>query len=151
MTPPSVAACPESHRHPPSPSTARLGDDGGQLPLAASIAGVHRDSGNRLRALLRLAIERNGLLVLDLAAECDVDEKQLGRCLRDDGGAHPPLAFIACLLSRDRERVILHGLAGMLGYEATPKKTDLEAENRHLRASLQALRGEIDALLGGDR
>lgn len=120
-----------------------------QLPLAATIADAHRAGGDRLRALLRLAVERNRLVVVDLAEECGVDARQLGRALRDEGGAHPPLAFVACLLARDRERVILHGLADLLGYEATPKRQDLASENRQLRSALLAVRAEIDALLGG--
>lgn len=146
------AACPETHRPPQSLSPARDGDDGGrQLLLAASIADAHRAGGDRLRALYRKAIELNRLSLVDLAEESGVDEKQIARCLRDDGGAHPPLAFVACLLNRDRLQVILTGLADMLGFELVPKKRDVEAENRQLRSELLEMREKIDAILGTQR
>jgi hypothetical protein len=119
-----------------------------QLPLHATIAQAHRAGGNRIRALLRHAVEENQLILLDLATESGVDDKQLGRVLRDDGGAHLPLAFLACLLSRDRTHVVLHGLAAMLGYDVIPRTPDLATENRQLRTALLAVRAEIDALLG---
>lgn len=125
-----------------------------QLPLAEAafapaIHAVHAEGGDRIRALLRRAVEMNRLLQADLSDETGIDEKQIGRALRDEGGAHPPLALVACVLSKDRLGIMIQGLAAMCGYEATRKTPDLAAENKRLREKLAALRAEVDSVLEG--
>jgi hypothetical protein len=107
----------------------------------------YRDKGNRIRALLNRAIVGNGLSYVDLAEETGIDEKQIGRSLKDDGGAHPPLALVACILKHDKLGVFVTGLAAMCGYEATPKRPDLSAENKRLRSELARIRADLDAVL----
>lgn len=94
------------------------------------------EKGDRLRELLNRTIELNRITHAELAEQTDVDEKQLGRALKRGGGAHPPLALVACVLWQDRRGVFLSALADSLGYELTPKKPDLAAENRRLRDAL---------------
>ena len=109
----------------------------------------YRDAGNRIRTLLNRAIVANGLSHVDLAEETGVDEKQIGRALKDDGGAHPPLALVACILRHDQLGVFVTGLADLCGYEATPKTPDLAAENRRLREELGDIRERLSRLLDG--
>lgn len=109
----------------------------------------YQDQGARLRALLNRAIAANRLQVVDLEADTGVDEKQIGRALRDDGGAHPPLSLIACILAKDRAGTFITGLAEMVGYEARPKTPDLAAENRRLREELAEIRARVESVLGG--
>jgi hypothetical protein len=123
-----------------------------QLPLAESafapaINAVHAAGGKRLRALLNRAIELNNLSLVDISEETGWDEKQIGRSLKDDGGAHPPLSVVACILAKDRLGVVVQGLAAMCGYEAQPKKPDLAVENKRLREKLALLRAEVDRVL----
>lgn len=118
-----------------------------QQPLSPAIH--YQSQGSRLRKLLRTTIAANRIDVVDLEADTGFDEKQIGRALKDDGGAHPPLAVVACILAKDRAGTFITGLAEMLGYEAQPKTPDLAAENRELRQKLAKLRGEIDAVLDG--
>lgn len=128
------------------PSTASAWNDD-QLTLAPTITAVHRANGNRIRALLNKAIALNGISHSDLAAETGVDEKQLGRALRDDGGAHPPLALVAAIFARDHVGVLVHGLCALVGYEARRKTPDLAADNKRLRSELAAVREQINRLL----
>jgi hypothetical protein len=121
--------------------------DEAQRPLSPALH--YAAQGARLRALLNRTIAVNRLHVVDLEADTGIDEKQIGRALKDDGGAHPPLALIACILAKDRAGTFITGLAEMLQYEARPKSPDLAAENRALRAELAEIKGRIDALLGG--
>lgn len=118
-----------------------------QQPLSPTFH--YQKQASRLRALLRHAIDTNGIDVVDIEADTGVDEKQIGRALRDDGGAHPPLSVVACVLAKDRAGSFISGLAEMLGYEARRKTPDLVAENRALRERLASLRSEIDSALGG--
>lgn len=118
-----------------------------QQPLSPALH--YQAQGDRLRKLLRTTIAANRLDVVDLEADTGVDEKQIGRALKDGGGAHPPLSVVACILAKDRAGTFITGLAEMLGYEARPKTPDLAAENRTLREQLARLRGEIDSVLGG--
>jgi hypothetical protein len=118
-----------------------------QQPLSPALH--YQKQGSRLRALLNRTIAANRLDVVDLEADTGVDEKQIGRALKDDGGAHPPLSVVACILAKDRAGVFIAGLAEMLGYEARPKSPDLAGENRMLREKLAAIQGEIAGLLGG--
>lgn len=118
-----------------------------QQPLSPALH--YAKQGARLRALLRNTIAANRIDVVDLEADTAVDEKQIGRALKDDGGAHPPLSVIACILAKDRAGTFVTGLADMLGYEATPRTPDLAAENRALREKLAAIQAEISAALGG--
>jgi hypothetical protein len=128
------------------PSTVTMLNDA-QSPLFPT--SDYRDKGNRIRALLNRAIVGNGLSFVDLAEETAIDEKQIGRALKDDGGAHPPLALVACILKHDRLGIFVTGLAAMCGYEATPKTPDLAAENKRLRSDLVRLRSELDTILEG--
>lgn len=113
----------------------------GQLPLAPVFH--YQEQAARLRALLNQAIAKNGLSHAELEHETGIDEKQIGRCLRDDGGAHPPLALVACVLAKDRQGVFVTGLALMVGYEARPKidpwerVRKLEAQLARTRAALE--------------
>ncbi len=107
-----------------------------QLPLTPALH--YQAQAARLRALLNRTIAANRMAIVDLEADSGVDEKQIGRALKDDGGAHPPLALVACILAKDRAGIFIAGLADMLGYEATPKRPDLAEENRRLRGALEA-------------
>jgi hypothetical protein len=123
-----------------------------QLPLAdnafaPAIHAVHEAGGDKIRALLRRAIELNGISIVSLDEETGYDEKQLGRALKDDGGAHPPLPLVACILAKDRLGVVVQGLASMCGYEAKKKEADLGAENKRLRSELARIRADLDAVL----
>jgi hypothetical protein len=118
-----------------------------QQPLSPSMH--YAKQGSRLRGLLRATIAANRIDVVDLEADTGVDEKQIGRALKDDGGAHPPLSVVACILAKDRAGAFITGLADMLGYEATPKTPDLAAENRALREKLATIQSEIANVLGG--
>jgi hypothetical protein len=102
----------------------------------------------RIRALLNRAITANRLTHEFLARETSIDERQIGRALSDNGGAHPPLALVACIAWHDKAGVLIHGLAAMLHYEATPKTPDLAAENRALRQELLDIRERLGVLLG---
>jgi hypothetical protein len=126
-----------------------------QLPLAIPeriidepIRRVHRENGQRIRALLVRAIELNCISVTQLERETGYDEKQIGRALKEDGGAHPPLAVVAAILHLDDLGVFVRGMAELAGYEATPARPDHEAENKRLRTALLGLRAELDAVLG---
>jgi len=111
-----------------------------QLPLGPTFH--YQAQASRLRALLNRAIAGNGLSHAELEHETGIDQKQLGRTLRDDGGAHPPLALVACILAKDRQGIVITGLAAMLGYEARPKVDPwerirkLEAKIARLEAAL---------------
>lgn len=109
----------------------------------------YRDAGNRIRHILNRAIVANGLSYCDLAEETGVDEKQIGRSLKEDGGAHPPLALVACVMRHDHLGIFITGLAELCGYEATPKTPDLAAENRRLREELGDIRERLSRLLDG--
>lgn len=109
-----------------------------QLPLGPAFH--YQEQASRLRALLSRTIAANGMSHAELEHETSIDEKQIGRCLRDDGGAHPPLALIACILAKDRAGVFVTGLAAMVGYEAHPKTPDLAEENRRLREKIAQLK-----------
>jgi hypothetical protein len=114
----------------------RLGTprDEAQQPLTPALH--YQKQGSRLRSLLNDTIRKNRLQVVDLEADTLIDEKQIGRSLKDDGGAHPPLALVACILAKDRTGTFITGLADMLGYEASPKTPDLAGENKRLRDAL---------------
>lgn len=116
--------------------SAERHEDEGQMDLSPSIHWAKKAA--RIRVLVNRAIVANQLTHEFLARETGIDERQIARCLKDDGGAHPPLALIACVLWHDKTGVLLTGLASMLGYEATPRKPDLSAENRRLREALTA-------------
>lgn len=114
-----------------------------QLPLESSafapaINAVHAAGGKRIRALLNHAITANGMSLVNLAEETGIDEKQIGRSLRDDGGAHPPLALIACVLSKDRLGIVVQGLASLVGWEAKRKEPDPQERIKKLEAALSA-------------
>lgn len=94
------------------------------------------EKGDDIRELLNRAIVANGMSLVDLARETGVDEKQIGRCLRAGGGAHPPLALVAAIVWKDRLGIFLRGFCSMAGYDAIEKKPDLAAENRRLREAL---------------
>ncbi len=111
-----------------------------QLPLAPVFH--YQEQASRLRALLNLAITKNGLSHAELEHETGIDEKQIGRCLRDDGGAHPPLALVACVLAKDRQGVLVTGIATMVGYEAKPR-IDPWQEIRRLKARLARVEGAL--------
>jgi hypothetical protein len=111
-----------------------------QLPLGPTFH--YAKQAGRLRALLGRAIAANGLSHAELEHETGVDERQIARCLRDDGGAHPPLALVACILAKDRQGIAIAGLAAMLGYEARPK-IDPWDEVRRLRAKLARLEAAL--------
>lgn len=120
--------------------------DDEQLDLSPSFHWARK--GAALRELLRRAIVANGLSHADLSRDTGVDERQIARALSDDGGAHPPLPLVACVLWNDRAGVLIQGLADRLGYEVRPKSPDLAAENRQLR---EALANAITALQGAVR
>jgi hypothetical protein len=120
-----------------------------QLPLAPSVQAVHKANGNRIRALLNRAIEANGISYVDLSFETGIDEKQIGRALKEDGGAHPPLSLWAAVMVKDRLGLLVGGLCDLTGREAIVKKADPVAENKVLRGRLHEIRDELDRLLGG--
>jgi hypothetical protein len=111
-----------------------------QLPLGPVFH--YQEQAARLRALLNRAITANGLSHEDLAHETGVDEKQIGRALRDDGGAHPPLALVACVLAKDRQGIVITGLAAMVGYEAKPRVDPWE-EVRRLQRKIARLEAAL--------
>lgn len=145
--------CHELHRPPSSASPAHEADPQGgppeQLTLAPTIQAAHRANAGRLRALAARAIEANGMSLAQLAAETGYDERQIGRALKGDGGAHMPWPVLAAILHLDRLRILATGIAALLGCDLVERKPDLAAENRQLRSALLAVRAEIDALLGG--
>lgn len=118
-----------------------------QSPLFPS--SDYREKGDKLRSLLNRTVAAARLSHEDLARETQIDEKQIGRALRNDGGAHPPLALVACILKHDLDGVFITSLAAMLGYEARPKAPDLAAENTRLRSELSRVREQITSLLEG--
>jgi hypothetical protein len=122
-----------------------------QLPLSPTIHAVHSDNGRRIRALLNRAINANGLSHVDLSHETGIDEKQIGRSLRDDGGAHPPLSLLACVLAKDRLGIFVSGMCAMVGRDAVERKPDPAAENRKLREELGRIRDEVARLLDGSQ
>ena len=113
----------------------RIVDDDAQLSLSPALH--YERQGSRIRGLLNRAIAANGISIVDLEADTGVDEKQIGRALKDGAGAHPPLAVVACILAKDRAGVLITGIAGLVGYEAVPRRPDLAAENRELKAALR--------------
>lgn len=137
--------CPEAQRHPPSlvrDTGGRRTEEAQQLSLSPALHWAEK--GARLRALLNRTIDANNMQVVDLSEATEIDEKQIGRALSGNG-SHPPLALLACVLWQDRRGIFLSALADSLGYELTPKKPDLAAENRRLR---DALAQAITALQG---
>lgn len=119
---------------------ARAFSNDKQLPLGPEFH--YQEQGCRLRALLNRAIAANGLSHAELEHDTGIDEKQIGRCLRDDGGAHLPPALIACILHKDRQGVAICGLALMVGYEARPN-VDPWARIRHLEAKIARLEAAL--------
>ena len=115
--------------------------------LQTAIAATHRKNGDKIRSLLSRAITDGGISLVDLAEETGIDEKQLGRSLKPDGGAHPPPALIAAVLAKDHQRVLVTGLCALVGYECQPRRPDLSAENRRLREELASIRTHLDRLL----
>ncbi len=113
-----------------------------QLPLGPAFH--YQQQAARLRALLARTITTNGLSHAELENETGIDERQIARCLRDDGGAHPPLALVAAVLAKDRAGVFITSLAAMVGYEAKPKTPDLADENRRLREQIARLRAALE-------
>jgi hypothetical protein len=115
-----------------------------QLPLGPVFH--YQEQASRLRCLLTRAIAANGMSHADLEHETNIDEKQIGRCLRDDGGAHPPLALVACIIAKDRAGVFVTGLAAMAGYEAKPRTPDLADEVRRLREQIARIKGALEGM-----
>jgi len=111
-----------------------------QLPLAPTFH--YAEQAARLRALLNRAIVANGISHVELEHETGVDERQIARCLRDDGGAHPPLALVACILAKDRQGIVITGLASMVGYEAKPRVDPWE-EVRRLQRKIARLEAAL--------
>lgn len=103
-----------------------------------------QSKGAMIRELLNRAIVANGISHADIAADTGIDDKQIGRSLREGGGAHPPLAVLAFVLWHDRLGIFIQGLAARLGYEARPKTPDLAEENRRLREQLARLRSALE-------
>ncbi len=112
--------------------------------LALSPALDNQGKGARIRTYLNRAIVANGLSHAELARDTGIDEKQIGRCLREKGGAHLPAALLAAILAKDEKGIILVGIAGMFGWEAKPKTPDLADENRRLREQLARLRAALE-------
>jgi hypothetical protein len=121
-------------------------EDDDQLDLSPAIHWAKKAA--RLRKILNSAIVANQLTHEFLARETGIDERQIARCLKDDGGAHPPLALVVCVAWHDKAGVFLSGFAGMLHYDITPRKPDLAAENKRLRGELSSVREQIDRILG---
>ena len=98
--------------------------------------------GARARKLLAQAIAANHLTFEFLSRETGIDESHISRSLRPDGGAHPPLALVMCVMWHDRAGVLIQGLAEMVGYEARPnvdpweRIRKLEAKITRLEAAL---------------
>jgi transcriptional regulator with XRE-family HTH domain len=122
-----------------------LGD--AQLPLSPTIQDVHRARAVQLRALVARAITSGCLSLSALAEETGIDPSQVTRMLSGDAGLR--LDFLAAVLERDRSGVFVVGLADLLGFDATRKTPDLAAENKHLRAELEAIREHVVRLLEG--
>ena len=111
-----------------------------QLPLGPALH--YQGQGARIRNLLNRAIARNGISHADLEGDTGIDAKQIGRCLREDGGAHPPLALVAAILAKDRQGIAIAGLAAMLGYEARPRVDPWE-RIRKLEAKIARLESAL--------
>jgi hypothetical protein len=109
-------------------------EEEGQMDLSPSIHWARKAS--RIRSLLNRAIAANQLTHEFLARETGIDERQIGRCLKDDGGAHPPLALVACVAWHDKAGVFIRGLAEMLNHEAKPKLPDPYDRIRKLENAL---------------
>jgi transcriptional regulator with XRE-family HTH domain len=109
-----------------------------QLPLSPTIQDVHRGRAAQLRALLHRAITSGAMSLSDLAEETRIDNSQITRMLSGEAGLR--LDFLAAVLERDRVGVFVVGLAELLGFDATRKTPDLAAENKRLRAELEAIR-----------
>jgi transcriptional regulator with XRE-family HTH domain len=122
-----------------------LGD--AQLPLSPTIQDVHRGRAVQLRALMARAITSGSLSLSALAEETGIDPSQVSRMLSGEAGLR--LDYLAAVLERDRAGVFVVGLADLLGFDATRKTPDLGAENRHLRAELEAIREHVGRLLEG--
>jgi hypothetical protein len=121
--------------------------DDAQLPLAATVQSIHKANADRIRKLIAQAISANALSLSDLAEETRIDNSQVTRMLAGDAGMR--LDFLAAVLQRDRLGSLVTSLAALCGYEATPKRPDLAAENKRLREKLAALRAEVDSALEG--
>jgi hypothetical protein len=91
-----------------------------------------------LRKKLNRAVEANSMTLEWLERETGIDEAQIRRSLRDDGGAHPPLALILCIAWHDKTGEFIVGLAEMLRYEAKPKVPDPYDRIRKLETALSA-------------
>jgi hypothetical protein len=130
-----------------NPKPGAIIEDDDQPDLSPELHWMRK--GARIRAVLNRAIEANRLTHEFLARETGIDERQIGRCLSNNGGAHPPLALVACVAWHDKSAALIGGLAGMLGYDVTPRRPDLSAEVRRLRAALHEERERIDRLLDG--
>jgi transcriptional regulator with XRE-family HTH domain len=118
-----------------------------QLPLSPTIQDVHRGRAAQLRALLHRSITSGCMSLSDLAEETRIDNSQITRMLAGEAGLR--LDFLAAVLERDRAGVFVVGLAELLGFDATRKTPDLAAENKHLRAELEAIRSHVERLLEG--
>ncbi len=110
-----------------------------QMPLGPAFH--YQEQAAKLRGILNRAIAANGLSHAELEHDTGIDEKQIGRCLRDDGGAHLPLALLACILEKDRGSVVLTEIAKDRGFEIRPRLDpwerirDLEAQLARVRAA----------------
>jgi transcriptional regulator with XRE-family HTH domain len=109
-----------------------------QLPLSPTIQDVHRGRASQLRALLQRAITSGAMSLSDLAEETRIDNSQITRMLSGEAGLR--LDFLAAVLERDRTGIFIVSLAELLGFDATRKTPDLAAENKRLRAELEAIR-----------
>jgi transcriptional regulator with XRE-family HTH domain len=110
--------------------------DDAQLPLAATVQSVHKANGERIRKLLQQTITANRLSLSDVADETSIDNSQITRMLNGEAGLRAD--FIAALLQRDRLGTFVTGFAGLWGFEAKRKETDLAVENKRLRDALTA-------------
>jgi hypothetical protein len=108
-----------------------------QMPLGPAFH--YQDQAAKLRAILNRAIAANGLSHAELEHDTGIDEKQIGRCLREDGGAHLPLALLACILEKDRGSIVLSEMAKDRGFEVRPKLDPWE-RIRELEAQLARVR-----------
>lgn len=115
--------------------------------LSLSTAMHWQEQGAKLRKLLEQTVKTNGLSLQDLELETGIDERQIARSLARNGGAHPPLALLAALMHLDRAGVLITGLAGLVGYEAVPKKPDVGEDNRRMRAELAEMKARLEKLL----
>lgn len=109
-----------------------------QLTLADSVQTVHSNHGRRIRALLRKAIADNQIPHSALAHELGMDESHLSRALGDDKGAHPSPAVYAAVLALDAKRVLISGLAEMVGCEVIRRAPDPAERIRKLESALAA-------------